>query len=265
MKYLKNHLFLILALVSILFSIEVYFISNKIISAYEQKISKNYTIIVVSKIPLKNINSPLISYITPIDVTNSLEKIKSQFHNFDINKIKNSLPYFYQLHLKKFPNPKELEYLTNALKLNPNIKRIETFKIAQTQTYNLLVIVRMVTTIFMILISIISFLLIVKQLEVSKFEHSQRIYIMELFGAPFWFKSAILLKLAIIDSFLSIGIIFVILEYLFNSSAYISLLHQLGISININIFTDMGIFAIISFVISLIATFIVILSKKEMP
>ena len=38
MKYLKNHLFLIFALVSILFSIETYMIFNKIVSEYENKI-----------------------------------------------------------------------------------------------------------------------------------------------------------------------------------------------------------------------------------
>ncbi len=263
MKYLKNHIFLIFALVSILFSIETYLVFNKIVSTYEEKIAKNYTMIIVSKTKLDDFTFKNVSKITQIDIEDSLSNIQKQLKNFDIDKLKDKLPYFYKVHFKKFPTPIELKEIETELLSNPDIKKVESFKQNQNQTYNLLLMIKLITTIFMVIILFISFLLIVKQLEVWKFEHSERMYIMELFGAPFWFRSAILLKLAIIDSILSIGIIFGIIEYIINSDMYLNLLSQLQIEVNINIFQDLLIFLSISLGISLIATFIVIFSKKD--
>jgi len=263
MKYLKNHIFLIFALVSILFSIETYLVFNKIVSTYEKKIAKNYTMIIVSKTKIDKLKFDNISKIEQIDIKNSLENIKKQFKNLDIDKLKAKLPYFYKLHFKRFPTPMELKRIETKLLANPNIKKVESFRQNQNQVYNLLLIIRLVATIFMVIILFISFLLIIKQLEVWKFEHSERMYIMELFGAPFWFKSALLLKLAIIDSVLSIVFIFIFMEYILNSDMYNNLLHQLSISIDINIFKDLSMFFVISLVISLVATFIVIFTKKD--
>ena len=263
MKYLKSHLFLIIALISILFSIETYFIFNKIVKTYETKIVKNYTIIVVSKTKLQNIKFPNISKITQIDVKESLENMKKQLKNFDIDKIRKTLPYFYKLHFSKFPTPKQLSKLEKILLKNPSIKRVESFKQNQNQIYNLLLIIKLIATIFMVIILFISFLLIIKQLEVWRFEHSERMYIMELFGAPFWLKSAMLLKLAIIDSLLSIVFIFGLIEYVISSDMYKNLLAQLQIHIDVNIFYDLVMFLIISLGISLVATFIVIFTKKD--
>jgi len=263
MKYFKNHIFLIFALVSILFSIETYFIFNKIVSTYEEKIAKNYTMIVVSKTKIEKLDFNNISKIEQIDIKNSLENIKKQFRSFDIDKLKANLPYFYKVHFKKFPTPMELKRIETKLLSNPNIKKVESFKQNQNQIYNLLLMIKLIATIFMVLILFISFLLITKQLEVWRFEHSERMYIMELFGAPFWFRSALLLKLAIVDSIVSIFAIFGIIEYVLNSDMYKNLLTQLSITIEINIFKDLAIFFIISLVISLIATFIVIFTKRD--
>ena len=263
MKYLKNHIFLIFALVSILFSIETYLVFNKIVSTYEEKIAKNYTMIVVSKTKIDKLQFDNISKIEQINIKNSLENIKKELKSFDVDKIKATLPYFYKLHFKRFPTPMELRNIEISLLKNPNIKKVESFRKNQNQVYNLLLIIKVVATIFMVIILFISFLLIIKQLEVWKFEHSERMYIMELFGAPFWFKSMMLLKLAIIDSIVSIFMIFVIIEYILNSEMYKNLLVQLSISIDISIFKDLSIFFIISLVISLFATFVVIMSKKD--
>jgi len=267
MKYIRNHIFLIFALVSILFSIEMYYLFNKIVKTYEEKILKNYTIIIVAKEKLDSEKLKLnnISYIEQIDITKSLKNIDTQLQNFnlDINKIKNTLPYFYKLHLKNFPTPVSLDNLEKTLLKNPAIKRIESFRQNQNQIYNLLLIIKLVAGIFMIIILFISFLLIIKQLEVWRFEHSERMYIMELFGAPFWFRSAILIKLAIIDSILSIGLIFSIIEYLLHSDMYQKLLVQLGISVNMNVFYDLSIFFLISLTISVFASLIVVFMKKD--
>jgi cell division transport system permease protein len=263
MNYLKNHLSLILALISILFSIEVYFIFNKIVTNYSQKIANNYNIIVVSNKPINNLKLHNISKIEPINIENSLQNLKQNLQGFDIKKLKSELPYFYKLHFYKFPTPTEIEELTIQLKKIPFIKKIETFRANQNRIYNLLILTKTISIIFMNIILFISFLLILKQMEVWKLEHSERMYIMDLFGAPFLLKSGVLLRLTIIDSIISVIIIGIIITFISHSNLYQNILNQLGITININIIKDLALFLAISIVVSIISTIIVILSKKS--
>ena len=262
MKYLKSHILLIFALVSILFSIESYWVINKIVNKYEYKIAKNYTILVVSKTPIEKINIDEISKVEPINIDKNLQKLK-RFNNLDLDKIKKSLPYFYKLYFKRFPTPNELKNIETKLLSNPNIKRVESFRINQHQIYNLLYIIKIIITIFMSVILFISTLLIIKQLEVWKLEHSERMYIMELFGAPLGLKSAILLRIAFVDAFFSIFLIGVIVKYILDSNVYIKLINQLNINIEISFFKDMLILSAISFLIAFVSTMIVIFSQKE--
>ena len=262
MKYLKSHILLIFALVSILFSIESYWVINKIVDKYETKIVKNYTILVVSKTKIDKININEISKIEQINIDKNLQNLK-KFNNLDLDSIKKSLPYFYKLYFKKFPTPNELKQIETKLLANPNIKRVESFRIKQHQIYNLLSIIKIIITIFMSVVLFISTLLIVKQLEVWKLEHNERMYIMELFGAPFGLKSAILLKIAFTDAFISIALMAGIIEYIFNSSVYLHLINQLQINIEISFFRDMLILSSISFSIAIVSTIIVILSRKK--
>jgi len=262
MKYLKSHILLIFALVSILFSIESYWVINKIVDKYELKIAKNYTILVVSKTKINNINIDDISKIEQINIDKNLQNLK-KFNNLNLDSIKKSLPYFYKLYFKRFPTPSELKNIETKLLSNPNIKRVESFRIKQHQIYNLLYIIKIIITIFMSVVLFISTLLIVKQLEVWKLEHNERMYIMELFGAPFGLKSAILLKIAFTDAFISIALMAGIIGYIFNSSIYLHLINQLQINIDISFFKDMLILSSISFSIAFISTMIVILSRKK--
>jgi cell division transport system permease protein len=263
MNYLKNHLSLILALISILFSIEVYFIFNKIVTNYSKKIANNYNIIIVSNKPLKNLKLKEISEIEQINIENSLKNLKQNLQGFDIQKLKAELPYFYKLHFNKFPTPNEIQNLTTQLKKIPSIKRIETFRVNQNRIYNLLIITKTISVIFMTIILFIAFLLILKQMEVWKLEHSERIYIMDLFGAPFLLKSGVLLRMAIVDSIISVIIIGIVISFIINSNLYQNILNQLGINIKINLLADLSLFFGISIMISIISTIIVILSKKS--
>jgi cell division transport system permease protein len=263
MNYLKNHLSLILALVSILFSIEVYFIFNKIVANYSQKIANNYNIIIVSNKPITNLKLKTISKIEPINIESSLQNLKQNLQGFDIKKLKSELPYFYKLHFSKFPTPNEIEKLTMQLKKIPSIKKIETFRANQNRIYNLLILTKTISIIFMAIILFISFLLILKQMEVWKLEHNERMYIMDLFGAPFLLKSGVLLRLAIIDSIISVIIIGIVITFILNSNLYQNILNQLGITINVNILIDLSLFFGISIIVSIISTIIVIFSKKS--
>jgi len=263
MKFLKSHLSLIIALLAILFSIEVYKVFNKIVDTYEDKIVNEYSVVVVSDKTISKLQNPYIATISEINVTNSVKSMQSQGLGIDTKTILHSLPHFYKLKFSKLLTPAQLEDLEKELKGYSFIKRVESFKANQNRIYNLLLMLNNVSKIFMIIILFIAFLLIIKQMQVWKLEHSETMYIMELFGAPFWLRSVKLLKLAVIDSILAVVIIYFILIYILNSPLYLSILSQLGIKIDINILSDILQMLGISFGIAIISTLIVINSKRD--
>ena len=56
MKSFKNHLSLVIALLSILFSIQIFIIADRSIESYKENLANNYSIIVVSQKKLYNKN-----------------------------------------------------------------------------------------------------------------------------------------------------------------------------------------------------------------
>ena len=70
MKSLKNHFSLILALFSILFAIQIFIINNRALKAYEEKLSSNYSMIVVANTSITD--DVFKNYSANIDEYNSL-------------------------------------------------------------------------------------------------------------------------------------------------------------------------------------------------
>ncbi len=258
MSSLKSHLTLILALISIMLSIFFYRTFNEILKKYKQSIIDNYSIVIVSskKIEKLNINAKII----PIDISNQLKKLKKEYKNIDFSNI--TLPYFYKLKLNYLPSPRELENIKNNLKSLGYIKKIMTKSSTQTKIYNLLMLLEIVSKTFMGLILILGFLLIIKQLEVWKLVHSERMYIMELFGAPFWFKGAALFKIAFLDAFISVFVSIFLIYVITHLAIYIQIIHDLNINFEINYFKEFIILFIVGIVISLFSTIFVIIGKK---
>jgi len=87
-------------------------------------------------------------------------------------------------------------------------------------------------------------------------------YIMELFGAPFWLKGAALFKIAILDSFIAILITMFLVYLITNSVLFIKIISDLNIMLQIDYFKEFLILFVISFSISLISSIIVVVSKK---
>jgi cell division transport system permease protein len=234
---------------------------NSILKLYEKNIVDNYSLVVVSSSKIESLNNPLIASIKQIDISKQIEKMKKEYKNIDFSKI--TLPYFYRLKLKKFPSPNELNELTQYLKNKAFIKRVLTHSSSQSKIYNLLMLLKIITKTFMIITGVLGFLLIIKQLEVWKLSHSERMYIMELFGAPFWLKGAALFKIAIIDSFFAILITLGIIYLIANSAIFIQTIKNLNILYSIDYLKIAGILFIVSFSISLISSVLVVISKKE--
>jgi len=261
MNSLKSHIALILALISILISIFLFRLFNLIMNEYQQNILNNYSIVIVSEKEIKNLDIKDISKIEKIDITNKLQKIKNRFKNIDFSQIK--MPYFYKLKLKYLPSPKKLNEIEAVLKSYPYIKRVLTYSSSQTKIYNLLMMLKLTSKLFMGIIAVLGFLLIIKQLEVWKLEHNERMYIMELFGAPFWFRGAALFKIAFLDSIISLIFTTGIIFYLINSYLFKAVINDLNIVLNLSLEKEIGLLIIISISISFISSVIVVIGRNK--
>ena len=76
---------------------------------------------------------------------------------------------------------------------------------------------------------LVAFLLIVRQMEVWRFEHSDRMSIMSIFGAPVWLRSAVLYRLAFVDSIISVLIVGGLFYYLSADSGLSKALVDIGL------------------------------------
>jgi len=262
MNSLKSHVALILALVSILLSIFLFRLFNNIMMKYQYNILNNYSIVIVSEKKINNLNEiKEIEKIEKIDITKQLEYMKKKFKNLNLESIK--MPYFYRLKLKTLPSPNKLNEIEEMLKSYPYIKRVLTYSSSQTKIYNLLMLLKITSSVFMVMIAILGFLLIVKQLEVWKLQHNERMYIMELFGAPFWFRGAALFKIAFIDSILALIITVGLIIYIQNSVIYKALLNDLNIMPDLCMQKEFLLLFVISIGISFISSVVVVNNRKQ--
>jgi len=120
------------------------------------------------------------------------------------------------------------------LKNIDGVQRVETFAKSHTKIYNLLLILKQISKMFMGIIAVISFLLILKQIQVWHLEHRERMYIMELFGAPLWMRSGILIKLSIIDTVIGVLALYGVYYYLLSSDILQNLIGNLKIRIELS-------------------------------
>ena len=268
MKSVKNHLSLIVALVSILFSIQIFIIVDRSITAYQQNLANNYSVVVVSQKRISdndflNMNH-LIKEVKALSPDSVIKRLNSGIDKSNMELLKLSLPKFYKLQLYKYPNPDEIKKLRQTLLNNRFISKVEDFSHSHDTIYKLLVLFKNVVLVFAVVISVVTMLLILKELRIWQFKHNERMSIMGLFGAPTWLRSAVLYRLSIVDAIISSAIIFLIFRYI-SSSAWV-LKEFENININIVIFDSVGDFLTlfsISIVLSIILASMIVLGHKE--
>ena len=268
MKSIKNHLSLVIALLSILFSMQVFLIVDRSIDAYKVNLANNYSVIAVSQKKLSNneilsINK-IISNVEELSPDSVIKRLNSNMKSKNIELLKLSLPKIYKISLAYYPNPKEVKKLTNDLLSNNSITKIENFSRNHDTTYKLLLLFKSVVALFALVVLVVTILLILKELKIWHYKHNERMSIMGLFGAPLWLRSAVLFRLAIVDaliaSFLALGIFM----YLSSSSWVLGQFSTIGI--NIVIFNPLDDFLIILGVaisISTLLASLIVLGHKE--
>ncbi len=220
MKSLKNHVSLIVALFTVLFSVQIYVAVDRTIAAYEEHLKNGYSIIVVSKQSLKEADfkalDTLIDRTEAIPTDQVLKQLKGEMSQKNLDLLKATLPKFYRLYLSRFPTPQEIQSLQKRLQKHSAIERVEGYSQTHDTVYKLMLLFKDVVQIFSISIAAVTSLLILKEMRLWQFQHAERMNIMALFGAPVWLRSAVLFRLAIVDAIIAtvaICLAFFIIEH----------------------------------------------------
>lgn len=268
MKSFKNHLSLVVALLSILFSIQIFIIVDRSIEAYKENLSNNYAVIIVSQKKLSDeaifdIND-MISNVSELSAESVIKRLNSGINKKNIELLKLTLPKFYKLNLAYYPSPKEIKRLRKDLLKNSSIKKVEDFSHNHDTTYKLLLLFKNVVLIFAVVVLIVTTLLIFKELRIWQFKHSERMSIMGLFGAPVWLRSAVLFRLAIVDAIIASVIAFSIFMYISTSSWVQEQFNNIGINVVIyNLINDSALLFGAAMVLSILLASLIVLGHKE--
>jgi len=269
MKSFKNHLSLVVALLSILFSMQVFIIVDRAIEAYKENLAQNYSLVIVSQ---KNIDtkdllkhSELLLEVNPLSADGVIKKLNAGISKKNMELLKLTIPKFYKLKLKRYPTPSELKELTQELLSYPSIKKVESFAATHDTTYKLLLLFKTVISVFAFCVFIVTLLLIFKELRIWQFKHNERMSIMGLFGAPTWLRSAVLFRLAIVDALIASMLAFVLFTLLSSSEWVLQQFQNIGISVvvfdkGLDFLLMLGVSVVVS---TLLATFIVLGHKEE--
>lgn len=268
MKSIKNHLSLIVALLSILFSIQVFIVVDRAINAYKEGLTSSYSIIVVSQKSIDNATildfNPLIGSATELTTDNVIKRLNTNMNNKNIELLKLSLPKFYKLQLKHYPSPDEIQALTKDILSRPSVTKVEDFAHNHDKIYKLLLLFKGVVSIFSVSIFVVTTLLIFKELRIWQFKHSERMNIMGLFGAPVWLRSAVLFRLAIVDAVISSFLAFGVFTYISINEFVIQQFSNIGISIVIfDRIEDFVLLFSVAIFLSILLAMLIVLGHKE--
>ena len=81
MKSIKNHLSLVIALLSILFAIQVFTIVDRSIDAYKKNLASNYSVVMVAQLKIETENikslSPLISEVSELSPDSVIKRLNT--------------------------------------------------------------------------------------------------------------------------------------------------------------------------------------------
>ncbi|WP_297482062.1 cell division protein FtsX [Sulfurimonas sp.] len=268
MKSFKNHLSLVIALVSILFTIQVFTVVDRSIDAYKDKLTKNYSLVIVSQNKLlpKELKAKVSTIADVIELSpeSVIKKLNTKISKNNIELLKATLPRFYKLKLAIYPSPDEIQKIRKKLLKIKSITKVESFSATHDTIYNLLLLFKTVISVLAFAILIVTVLLIFKELRIWQFKHNERMNIMSLFGAPTWLRSAVLFRLAIVDALIASVVNFGIFSYIASSSWVSQELKTIGI--HIVVFDKVNDFLsglAISVTLSILLAAFIVLGHKE--
>jgi len=267
MKFIKNHLMFILPLMAILLGVEFYLVFDRTTDSYEKGLKEGYTMLVVTKKPmelaeLQALNAH-ISSSEKIKRKNIVSEIAKGISVGSRKEILAALPYFYNVGLDSYMHTSRLEKIKKDLEADKNVKKVETFGSSYSSAYRLFSFIKFTLKLFIGFMAVVSLFLIIKQMEIWKYAHKERMQVMEIFGAPLMLRSGVLFKVAIADAFIATFLtsaVFLYIKFQWAANSGIDIMMQkqeelfkLG---------DMGILLGSALLIVIIAVYSVVFSSK---
>ncbi|MCD6191187.1 MAG: cell division protein FtsX [Sulfurimonas sp.] len=268
MKSIKNHLSLVIALLSILFSLQVFIIVDRSIDSYKENLATTYSVVVVSNKRLDDkaiiSSNKIISEVSALTPDGVIERLNTGMTKKNMELLKLTLPKFYKIKLTHYPTPKEIESLTKNLLKNRSITKVENFSHNHDTTYKLLLLFKTVISVFSVSMFVVTILLIFKELKIWQFKHNERMSIMGLFGAPTWLRSAVLFRLSIVDALIASALAFGLFAYISSSAWVLEQFNYIGIKIVIfDPLYDFLLLLGVSVFLSIMLASMIVLGHKE--
>jgi cell division transport system permease protein len=189
----------------------VFLLVNKVVNNYKEGVASDYSIIVVSSKPILSndkLSGIKIAKIEHIDRKQIIGDIQDTLSKTSLRSLNEKLPYFCKLYLESFPTITELVELKKDLMNIEYIKNVEIFESEHTKVYSLLVLTKDIVTVLFAIVLISSFLMLLQQIRIWFFEHSQRISILQLLGASLLYSTQFILKIILISIAMSIAFVF---------------------------------------------------------
>lgn len=268
MKSLKNIFAFLIPLLSMLITFSIYLLIDNVVDNYKSKISRDYSIVVVTHNPIEKENigelaGIKVERIQALPNDKIIENIQSNLSDNSIELLKQKLPNFYQIYLEVFPTSSELEEIKQTLLKNKNIKKVEVFYKNHNQIYLLLLLLNSVSFILFFIITLFAIIIIAKQIKLWFHEHNIKISILRLHGASILYSASSILVYALISSFLAFFISTCFLYYVSNNMTVLFPfeLHEI-VDIDIELSVEIMKIFLLSFCISIFTIFGVLLKYK---
>ncbi|MEA3490865.1 MAG: cell division protein FtsX [Campylobacterota bacterium] len=268
MKFIRNHLTFIFPMMAILLGIEFYLVFDRTTDSYEKGLKEGYSMFVVTYKPMelndfKKLNEH-INEKEDIDKEKLAKQISEGLSQSNGEEILKALPYFYNIKLDTYLHSSALEDIKRDLEDNQMIKRVETFGNSYTNSYKLFSFIKFTLHAFIGFMGLVSLLLIVKQMEIWKYAHEERMQVMEIFGAPMMLRSGVLFRVALIDAIISTFLtsgLFLSLKYKWAQESHIEILmKKQNLLFQAN---DFLILLGISLLVVIVSVYFVVFSAKE--
>ena len=268
MKSLKNVFAFLIPLLSMLITFSIYLLIDNVVDNYKSKISRDYSIVVVTHSPIEKENigelaGIKVERIQALPNDKIIENIQSNLSDNSIELLKQKLPNFYQIYLEVFPTSSELEEIKQTLLKNKNIKKVEVFYKNHNQIYLLLLLLNSVSFILFFIITLFAIIIIAKQIKLWFHEHNVKISILRLHGASILYSASSILVYALVSSFLAFFISTCFLYYVSkNMTVLFPLeLHEI-VDIDIKLSVEIMKIFLLSFCISIFTILGVLLKYK---
>jgi cell division transport system permease protein len=255
-------------MVAILLGLEFFIVFDRTTEGYEKSLKDSYAMLIVAKdeMSIDDFKSwdAHVYKVAEIEKTNIIKKVDESFKKSNGSSIENEMPNFYSIKLTKYLNDTQLKLVKRNFLKSEKVIRVETFDTLHNSNYGLFSFIKFSFQTFILFMTIIGFFLIVKQMEVWNYMHTQRMKVMDIFGATLFLRSKVLIVMGIIDAVISAIIasaVFYIIQNIWMEGENIAIIED-NIS-SLFSFNDIFLLSFASIVIVMIAVFLVVINVKE--